>query len=170
MNHELPEVQAAFRKGRGTRGQIANIPWIIEKVREFQKSICFCFTDYARAFDCVDQDKLQKILKEMGIPDHLTCPLRNLHAGQEETVRTAHGIMDWFEIGKGVQQGCILSPYLFLRRQARGSSIPISLRIFKFVVIHTVKDFNIVSEAEVVVVVFSGYFLAFSMIQWMLTI
>ena len=99
--------------GRGTRDQIANIHWIIEKARKFQKNIYFCFNDYAKAFDCVDHNKLWKILKEMGIPDHLTCLLRNLYAGQEATVRTGHGTTDWFQIGKGVHQGCILSPYLF---------------------------------------------------------
>ena len=113
VNWELPDVQAGFRKGRGTRDQIANIRWIIEKAREFQKNIYFCFTDYAKAFDCVDHNKLWKILQEMGIPDHLTCLLRNLYAGQEATVRTGHGTMDWFKIGKGVCQGCILSPCLF---------------------------------------------------------
>ena len=107
------DVQAGFRKGRGTRDQIANIRWIIEKAREFQKNIYFCFIDYAKAFDCVDHNKLWKILKEMGIPDHLTCLLRNLYAGQEATVRTGHGTTDWFQIGKGVHQGCILSPCLF---------------------------------------------------------
>ena len=96
MNCELPDVQAGFRKGRGTRDQIANICWIMEKAREFQKNIYFCFIDYAKAFDCVDHNKLGKILKEMGIPDHLTCLLRNLYAGQEETVRTGHGTTDWF--------------------------------------------------------------------------
>ena len=111
MNRELPGVQAGFRKGRGTRDQIANIRWIIAKAREFQKNIYFCFIDYAKAFDCVD--KLWKILKEMEIPDHLTCLLRNLCAGQEATVRTGHGATDWFQIGKGVRQGCILSPCLF---------------------------------------------------------
>ena len=110
---ELPDVQADFRKGRGTRGQIANIHWIIEKARDFQKNIYFCFIDYAKAFDCVDHNKLWKILKEMGIPDHLTCLLRNLYAGQEATVRTGHGPTDWFQIGKGVCQGCILSPCIF---------------------------------------------------------
>ena len=106
-------MSAGFRKGRGTRDPIANICWIIEKAREFQKNICFCFIDYAKAFDCVDHNKLWKILKEMGIPDHLTCLLRNLHAGQEATVRTGHGKTDWFQLGKGVYQGCILSPCLF---------------------------------------------------------
>ena len=97
---ELPDVQAGFRKGRGTRDQVANIHWIIEKAREFQKNIYFCFIDYAKAFDCVDHNKLWKILKEMGIPDHLTCLLRNLYAGQEATVRTRHGTTDWFQIGR----------------------------------------------------------------------
>ena len=113
MNHEHTDVHAGFRKGRGTRDQIANICWIIEKAREFQKNIFFCFIDYAKAFDCVDHNKLWDILKEMGIPDHLTCLLRNLYAGQEATVRTGHGTTDWFQIGKGVCQGCILSPSLF---------------------------------------------------------
>ena len=100
MNHELPDVQAGFRKGRGTRDQIANIRWIMEKAREFQKNINFCFIDYAKAFDCVDHNKVLKIMKEMGIPDHLTCLLRNLYAGHEATVRTGHGTTDWFQIGK----------------------------------------------------------------------
>ena len=113
MNCELPYVQVGFRKGRGTRYQIANIFWIIEKAREFQKNIYFCFIDYAKAFDCVDHNKLGKILKEMGIPDHLTYLLRNLYAGQEATVRIGHGTTDWFQIGKGACQGCILSPCLF---------------------------------------------------------
>ena len=113
MNRELPDVQAGFRKGRGTRGQIANIRWIIEKQREFQKNIYFCFIDYAKAFDCVDHNKLWKILKEMGIPEHLTYLLRNLYAGQEATIRTGHGTTDWFQIGKGERQVCILSPCLF---------------------------------------------------------
>ena len=113
MNCELPGVQAGFRKGRGTRDQIANIRRIIKKAEEFQKNIYFCFIDYAKDFDCVDQNKLWKILKEMGIPDHLTCLLRNLYAGREATVRTGHGTTDWFQIGKGVGQGCILSPCLF---------------------------------------------------------
>ena len=109
MNRELPDVQAGFRKGRGTRDQIANICQIIKKATEFQKSICFCFIDYAKAFHCVDHNKLWKILKKMGLPDRLTCLLRNLYAGQEATVRTGHGTTDWFQIGKGVCQGCILS-------------------------------------------------------------
>ena len=113
VNYELPDVQAAFRKGRGTRNQIANICWIIENAREFQENIYFCFIDYAKAFDCVDHNKLWKILKEMGIPYHLTCLLRTLYAGQEATVRTGHGTTDCFQIGKGVCQGCILSPCLF---------------------------------------------------------
>ena len=113
MNCELPDIQAGFRKGRGTRDQIANICWIIEKAREYKKNIYFFFVEYAKAFDCVDHNTLWKILKEMGIPDHLTCLLRNLYAGQEATVRTGHGTMEWFQIGKGVRQGCILSPYLF---------------------------------------------------------
>ena len=113
MNQELPDVQAGFRKGRGTRDQISNIRWMVEKAKEFQKNIYFCFIDYAKAFDCVDHNKLWKIWKEMGIPDHLTCLLRNLYAGLEATVRTGHGKTDWFQIGKGVCQGCILSPCLF---------------------------------------------------------
>ena len=113
VNRELSDVQAGFRKGRGTRDHIANSHWIIKKATEFQKNINFCFIDYAKAFDCVDHHKLWKILKEMGIPDHLTCLLRNLYVGQEATVRTGHGTTDWFQIGKGVCQGCILSPCLF---------------------------------------------------------
>ena len=113
VNCELSDVQAGFRKGRGTRDQIANIRWIIEKAREFQKNIHFCFIDYAKAFDHVDHNKLWEILKDMGIPNHLTCLLRNLYAGQEATVRTGHGTTDWFQIGKAVCQGCILSPCLF---------------------------------------------------------
>ena len=113
MNHKLSDVQAGFRKGRGTRDQTVNIYWIIEKAREFQKNIYFCFIDYAKAFDCVDHNKLWKILQEMGIPDHLICLLRNLYADQEATVRTGHGTTDWLLIGKGVHQGCILSPCLF---------------------------------------------------------
>ena len=110
---ELPDVQAGFRKGRGTRDQIDNICWIIEKARAFQKNIYFCFIDYAKAFDYVDHNKQQKILKEMGIPDHLTCLLRNLFAGQETIVRTGHRTMDWFKIGKRVRQDCILPLCLF---------------------------------------------------------
>ena len=107
MNRELPDVQAGFRKGRGTRDQIANICWIFEKAREFQNNIYFCFISYAKAIDCVGHNKLWKILQEMGIPDHLTCLLRNLYAGEKATVRTEHGTTDWFQIGKGVHQGCI---------------------------------------------------------------
>ena len=113
MNCELPDVQAGFRKGRGTRDQIANIRWIIEKAREFQKNIYFCFIDYAKAFNCVDHNKLWKILQEMRIPNHLICLLRNLYARQETTVRNEHVTTDWFQIRKGVCQGCILSPCLF---------------------------------------------------------
>ena len=113
MNHELPDVQAGFRKARRTRDQIAKTHWIIKKAREFQKNIYFYFIDCAKAFDYVDHNKLWKILEEIGIPDHLTCLLRNLYAGQEATVRTGHGTTHWFQIGKGVRQGCILSPYLF---------------------------------------------------------
>ena len=112
MNRELPDVQAGFREGRGTRDQNANICWIIGKAREFQKNICFCFIDYAKAFDCVDHNKLGKILKEMGIPDHRTCLLRNLYAGQEATVRTEHRTTDWFQIGKGVRQDCIVTLFI----------------------------------------------------------
>ena len=112
VNWELPDVQAGFRKGRRTRDQIANNHWIIEKAREFQKNIYFCFIDYTKAFDCVDHNQLCKILKEMGIPDHLTCLLRNLYVDQE-AVGNGHGTMDWFKMGKGVCQGCILSPCLF---------------------------------------------------------
>ena len=113
VNHELPDVPAGFRKDRGTRNQIASIHWIIRITREFQKNIYFCFIDYTKAFDCIDHNKLWKILKEMGIPDHLTCLLRNLYAGQEAIVRTGHGTTDWFQIGKEVCQGCVLSPCLF---------------------------------------------------------
>ena len=113
VKRELPDVQAGFRKARGTRDQVANIHWITEKAREFQENIYLCFLDYAKAFVCVDHNKLWKILKEMGIPYHLTCLLRNLYAGQEETFRTEHRTKDWFQIRKGVHQGCILSPCLF---------------------------------------------------------
>ena len=112
VNCELPDVQAGFRRGRGTRNQIANIHWIIEKAREFQKNIYFCFIDYAKAFDCVDHNKLWKILEEMAILDHLTCLLRNLYAGQEASVRIRHETMDWFRIGKGACQGCIFHTLL----------------------------------------------------------
>ena len=110
MNCKLPDVQAGFRKGRGTRDQMANIRWIIEKARECQKNIHFCFIDYAKTFHCVDHNKLWKILKEKGISDHLTCLLRNLYAGQEATVGSGHGTTDWFQIGNRAHQGCILSP------------------------------------------------------------
>ena len=118
VNHELRDVQADFRKGRGARDQIANMCWITKKAREFQKNIYFCFIDYTKAVDCVDHNKLWKILQEMGIPDHLICLLRNLYAGQEATVRTGHGTTDWFQVGKGVHQGCILSPCLFTYMQS----------------------------------------------------
>ena len=110
VNQEFPDVQSGFRKGRGTRNQIANIRSIMENARKFQKNIYFCFINYAKAFDYVNHNKLQKMLKEMGIPDHLTYLLRNLYAGQEATVRTEHGTIDWFQVRKGVSQGCILSP------------------------------------------------------------
>ena len=113
MKRELPDVQAGFRKGRGTRDQIASICWFTDKAREFQKNIYFCFIEYAKDLDCVDHNELSKILKEMGRADHLTCLLRNVYAGQEATVRTRHGTADWFQIGKGVHQDCILSPCLF---------------------------------------------------------
>ena len=113
MTHEVPAVQAGFRKGRGTRDQLASIRWIIKKAREYQKNIYFCFIDYTKAFDCVDHNKLWKILEEIGIPDCLTCLLRNLYAGQEATVRTGHETTNWFPIRKGIHQGCILSPCLF---------------------------------------------------------
>ena len=115
VNRELPDVQAGFRKARGTRDQITNICWIIKKVKEFQKNIYFCFIDYAKAFDCVDHNKLWQILQEMGIPDHLTCLLRKVYAGQEATVRTRHGTTDWLQVGKEIHQSCILSPWLFTR-------------------------------------------------------
>ena len=113
VNCELLDIQAGFREGRGTRDQIANICWIIEKARKFHKNIYFCFIDYTKAFDCVDHNKMWKILQEMGILDHLTCLLRNLYAQHQGTVRTGHGTSDWFKTGKRVCQGCILSPYLF---------------------------------------------------------
>ena len=142
VNRELPDVQAGFRKGRRTRDQSANIHWIIKKTREFQKNIYFSFIDYAKAFDCVDHNKLWKILREMGIPDHLTCLLRNLYAGQEATVRTGHGTMDWYShLLKNFPQ---------------------------FVVIHTVKGFGIVNKGKIDV--FLEFFMLFSMIHWRLTI
>ena len=124
MNQELPDVQAGFRKGRGTKDQVANICWIIEKAREFQKNIYFCFIDYAKALDCVGHNKLWKILQEMGIPDHLICLLRNLYVGQEATVRTGHGKTNWFQIGKGVHQGYILSLCLFTYMQSTSCKMP----------------------------------------------
>ena len=113
VNEELPDVQDGFRKGRGTRGQIVNIYWIVDKAREFQRNIYFCFINYAKAFDCVDNNKLWEILKEIRIPDHLTCLLRDLYAGQEAIVRTRNGTMNWFKIGRGLRQGYILSPCFF---------------------------------------------------------
>ena len=113
MNHEFSDVQAGFRKGRGTRDQIASIHWIIKKAREFQENIYFFFINYAKTFDCVGHNKLWKSLKEMGTPYHLTCLLRNLYAGQEATVRIGHGTTDWFQFGKGAHQSCILSLCLF---------------------------------------------------------
>ena len=124
VNCELPDVQAGFRKGRGTRDQITNICWIIEKAIEFQKNIYFCFTDYAKAFDCVDHNKLWKILKEMEKSDHLTCLLRNLYAGQEATVRTGHRTMDWFQTGKRVHQGCICHPAYLTYMQSTSCKVP----------------------------------------------
>ena len=124
MNRELADVQAGFRKDRGTRDQIANIHWIIEKAREFQKNICFCFIDYVKAFDCVDHNKLWKILKEMGIPDCLTCLLRNLYAGQEATVRTRHEATDWFQIGKGVHQVVYCHPAYLTYMQSTSCETP----------------------------------------------
>ena len=124
MNSELLDVQAGFRKGRVTRDQIANICWTIEKARAFQKNIYFCFIDYTKAFDCVDHNKLWKILKEMGIPEYLTCLLRNLYADQEATVRTRHGTTDCFQIGKGVHQGCILSPACLTYVQSTSCEMP----------------------------------------------
>ena len=123
VNRKLPDVQAGFRKGRGTRDQIANIQWIMEKAREFRKNIYFCFIDYAKAFDCVDHNKLWEILKERGLPDHLTCLLRNMYAGQEATVRTGHGTTDWFQMGKAVGQGCILSPCLYAEYIMRNAGL-----------------------------------------------
>ena len=113
VEQELPDVQPGFRKGRGNIDQIANVHWITEKARECQKNIYFCFINYAKTFDCVDHNKLWEIVQQMGIPENLTCLLRNLYAGQDATVRTGHGTIDWFQTGKGVGQGCILSPCLF---------------------------------------------------------
>ena len=124
MNWEIPNVKSGFSKGRGTRDKIASISWIIEKARKFQKKIYFCFIDYANTFHCVDHNKLWKFLEEMGIPDHLTCLLRNLDAGQEAMVRILHGTMDWFKIGKGVWQGCILWPWLLTYMQSTSCEMP----------------------------------------------
>ena len=135
VNRELPDVQAGFRKGRRTRDQIANICWIIEKARQFQKNIYFCFIDYAKDFDSVDHNKLWKIIKDLGIQDHLPCLWRNLYAGQEATIRIRHGTTDWFKIGKGVHHGCILSPCLFnlyaqyLMRNARLDEAQVGIKI-----------------------------------------
>ena len=156
MNREFPDVQADFRKGRRTRNQIANICWIMEKGREFQKNIYFCFIDYAKAFDCVDHNKLWKVLKEMGIPDHLTCLLRNLYAGQEATVRTGHRTTDWFQIGKGICQGCILSPYLFkvyaeyIMRNARLEKAQAGIKIAgrKIINLKYADDTTLMAESE----------------------
>ena len=128
MNCEFPDVQAGFRKGRGSRVQTANIQWIIKKAREFQKNIYCCFIDYTKAFECVYHNKLWKIFKEMGITDHLTCLLKNLYEGQEATVRTGHGTTDWLQIGKGVHQDCILSPSLF-NLKAEFSSVQFSCSV-----------------------------------------
>ena len=124
MNRELPDVQAGFRKGRGTRGQIANIHWIIEKAREFQKNIYFCFIDYAKVFDCVDHNKLWKILQEMGIPDHLTCILRNLYVGQEATVRTGHGTTDWLKLVKEYVKAVYCHPAYLTYMQSTSCEMP----------------------------------------------
>ena len=156
VNCELPDVQAGFRKGRGTRDQIANIRWIIEKAREFQKNIYFCFIDYAKDFDCVDHNKLWKIVQEMGIPDHLTCLQRNLYAGQEATVRAGHGTTDWFQIGKGVRQGCILSLCLFnlyteyIMRNARLDEAPAGIKIARRNInnLRYVDDKTLMTESE----------------------
>ena len=124
MNRELPDVQAGFRKGRGTRDQLANIRWIMQKAREFQKNIYFCFIDYAKAYDCVDHNKLWKILKEMGIPDHLTCLLRNLYAGQEARVRTGHGTTDWFQIRKEYVKAVYCHPAYLTYTQSTSCEMP----------------------------------------------
>ena len=135
MNHELPDVQAGFRKTRGTRDQIANSCWSIENAREFQQNSYLCFIDYMKAFDCTDHDKLWKALREMGIPDHLTCLLRNLYAGQEATVKTLYGTTDWFKIEKGVRQGrllspCLLNPYTeHIIRNARVDELQAEIKI-----------------------------------------
>ena len=154
VNHELPDIQPRFRKGFGIRDQIANIRWIIEKAREFQKNIYFCFIDYAKAFDCVHHSKLWKILKEMGIPDHLIWLLRNLYAGQEATVRTGRGTTDWFQIGKGVHKGCILSPCLFnfyaeyIKRNAGLEEAQAGIKIYQYCNID-ISIFHIISIYEI---------------------
>ena len=124
MNCELPDVQAGFRKGRGTRDQIAIVRWNVEKAREFQKNIYFCFIDYAKAFDYVDHYKMWNVLKETGIPDHLTCLLRNLHAGQEATVRTGHGTMDWFRLGKEYVKAVYCHPAYLIYMQSTSCEMP----------------------------------------------
>ena len=146
MNRELPDVQAGFRKGIGTRDQIVNIRWIMEKAREFQKNIYFCFIDCAKAFDCVDHNKLWKIPKEMGIPDHLTCLLRNLYAGQEATVRTGHGTIDWFQIGKRVCQGCILS--LIIREKQIKCTIRYHLTPVRVAIIKSLQTLSVGKQVE----------------------
>ena len=156
VNRELPDVQASFRKGRGTRDQMANIHWIMGKARELQKNTYFCFIDYAKAFDCADHSKLWKILKEMGIPDHLTCLLRNLYAGQEATVRPGHGTTDWFQIGKGIRQSCILSPCLFnfyaeyIMRNAGLEEAPAGMKIARRNISHLryADDTTVMAESE----------------------
>ena len=156
VNCELPDVQARFRKGRGTRDQISNICWIFEKARKFQKNIYSCFIDYAKAFDCVDPNKLWKTLKETGIPDHLTCLLRNLYASQEATVRNEHGTTDWFQIGKEVHQGCILSPCLFnlyaeyIMRHARLDEAQVGIKIARRDInnLRYADDITLMAESE----------------------
>ena len=150
------QIQAGFRQGRGTRDQIANIHWIVEKAREFQKNIYFCFIDYTKAFDCVGHNKLWKILQEMGIPDHLICLLRNLYLGQEATVRTGHGTTDWFQIGEGVHQGCILSSCLFnlyaeyIMRNARLNEAQAGIKIVRRSInnLRYVDDTSLMAESE----------------------
>ena len=156
MNHELPHVKAGFRKGRGTRGQIANVRWVTEKAREFQKIIYLYFIDYTKAFDCVDHNRLWKILQEMGIPDDLTCFLRNLYAGQEGKVRTGHVTTDWFQIGKGVHQGYILSPCLFnlyaeyIMRNARLDEAQAEIKIARRIInnLRYADDPTLMAESE----------------------
>ena len=156
MNWGFPDVETAFWKGRGTRDQIANILWITEKAREFQKNIHFCFIDYAKAFDCVDYNRLWKILKGLGILDHLTCLLRNLYAGQEAIVRTGHGIMDWFQIGKGIHQDYILSPCLvnfkaeYIMRNARLDEAQAGIKIVRRTInnLRYVDDTSLMAESK----------------------